>query len=65
MNATSDAPFPAEFSALSQRIKDAKTHQEFTFALNAMTEFLSKQHGISSGAREFETRCDTDRPVKA
>ena len=49
-----DAPFPAEFSILSKRLREAKTHQEYTSALDAMTEFLSKQSGTSSKARGME-----------
>lgn len=51
MTITSDAPLPAEFSDLSKRIREAKSHQEFTSALDAMTEFLSKQHDVSAGAQ--------------
>lgn len=51
MTITPDAPFPAEFSILSKRLREAKTHQEFTSALDAMTEFLSKQSSVPASAQ--------------
>lgn len=47
--------FPAaEFSVLAKRITDAKTHQEFSSALDAMTAFLTKQRDVSFRAKRVE-----------